>query len=59
MTRVRLLVVLVLAALSTGAASWSATRTSSPPHVERPTAGATAPLPLTVVGGEQPEAVIT
>lgn len=58
MTRVRLLVVLVLAALSTGAASWSATRTSSPPHVERPMAGASAPIPLAATGGEQPAAVV-
>lgn len=32
--------------------------TDHPPHVERPTAGASAPLPLAATGGEQPAAQI-
>lgn len=59
MNRARTVVAaLALAAASVGAASWSAERTGHDSHVERPTAGASAPLPLAAAGGEHPGAVI-
>lgn len=47
---------LALAVVSLGAVA--APDPGRPPHVERPTAGASAPIPLAATGGEQPAAVV-
>lgn len=59
MNRARtVVVVFALAAVSIGAASWSAERTSSPPHVAPPAAEASGPVSLAVVGGDVPQQAI-
>lgn len=53
-------VVLVALGAAVGTqAAFDARRTGHESHVERPTAGASAPIPLAVTGGEQPAAVIS